>query len=293
VESAARPGIARAEVDALRLAVGSLAARAARSAASLREAEFSCFSQNGEDGMIQWLLARVPIGEPLFVEFGVGDYRESNTRFLLQHDNWRGVTLDLGTAHVQTIATTDLAWKFAIEARSAYITRDNINELLADVDPDLGLLSIDIDGNDYWILEATRLRPRILIVEYNSVLGWSRPVSVPYDPAFDRSKAHYTWIYSGASLAAFCHWADRTGYRLVGSNAVGNNAFFVRDDVAGDIPALTAEQGWVKSRFGRPRDRDGAMTHIDSHVERRALIADMPLTDVATGETIRVADVDA
>jgi hypothetical protein len=282
------------EVDRLRFAVGSLSARVAKAASTIREAEFTCYSQNGEDGMIQWLIARVPIADPTFVEFGVGDYRESNTRFLLEHDNWRGLILDQGDAHAQMIARSDLSWKFAIRARTAFITRENINELLSDVDDDLGLLSIDIDGNDYWVLDAiTAVHPRIVIVEYNSVLGYSRPVAVPYDPTFDRSVAHYTWIYSGASIAAFCHWADRAGYRFIGSNSSGNNAFLVRNDVVGNIPAMSAESGWVKSRFGRPRDRTGALTDIDSHAERRALMADMPLTDCATGATIHVRDIHA
>jgi hypothetical protein len=292
---AARPGVdgldaIRAELDLVRFAVGTVSARAARLAETLREAEFRCFSQNGEDGIIQWLLARIPIAEPYFVEFGVGDYRESNTRFLLQHDNWRGLILDAGRAHLRTAAAGELGWKYGLEARQAHITVENVNELFRDVPPDLGLLSIDIDGNDYWVLEALRLRPRILIVEYNSVLGHDRPVAVPYDPAFDRRTAHHTSIYSGASIAAFGHWAGANGYRLVGSNLAGNNAFLVRDDVAGDLRALTPAEAWVESRFGRPKDREGRQTHIASHVERRALIADMPLVDVATGERLTVAD---
>jgi hypothetical protein len=281
----------RSEVEALRLAIGSEAARVARAAATLREAEFRCFSQNGEDGILQWLVARVPIDQPFFVEFGVADYRESNTRFLLQHDNWRGLILDAGSAHLRTVASRDLAWKYALEARSAFITVENVNDVLRDVPDDLGLLSIDIDGNDYWVLAATRLRPRIVVVEYNSVLGRSRPVAVPYDPRFDRAAAHPTGIYSGASIAAFSHWASSSGYRLVGSNAAGNNAFLVREDVAGELAALTPAAAWVQSRFGRPRDAAGRSTHIDSHAERRSLIADMPLVDVSTGERLAVADI--
>jgi hypothetical protein len=283
--------VIRTEIDLLRFAVGSEAARAARTAATIHEAEFRCFSQNGEDGAIQWLIARVPIEDPFFVEFGVGDYRESNTRFLLQHDNWRGLILDSGRAHLRTVSSGDLSWKYALEARSATITAENVNDVLRGVPADLGLMSIDIDGNDYWVLAALRLRPRILIVEYNSVLGRSRPVAVPYDPAFDRATAHRTGIYSGASIAAFGHWATSNGYGLVGSNAAGNNAFFVRDDVAAGVPLVTPAEAWVQSRFGRPRDGAGKATHIDAHAERRALIAELPLVDVSTGERLTVADI--
>jgi hypothetical protein len=282
-----------AGVDRLRFSIGSLQAVHARQATTLRDAEFRCFSQFGEDGIIQWLIARVPIEREVFVEFGVGEYVESCTRFLLEHDNWRGLILGSGSAHLEYLASTDLRWRFAVTARTAFITRDNIDELLAPVAGDIGLLSIDINGNDYWVWEAiTVVSPRIVVIEYNGIFGTKRPVTVPYDARFDRTAAHYSRLYWGASLPALLKLAKRKAYRLVGSNSNGHNAFFVREDVAGDLPALTAADGWRESRFRESRDRSGGFTYLESHAERRAVIADMPLLDVATGEMLTVRDCD-
>jgi len=289
-------GVAALREDArqTRFAVASIQAQRARTAGSLREAEFKAYSQFGEDGAIQWLIARVPIATRNFVEFGVESYRESNTRFLLEHDGWRGLIIDAGTDHERFIRDQGLGWRHEIEAVSAFITVDNINDLLADQPDDTGLLSVDIDGNDYWILSAlTRIRPRILVCEYNSLFGPTAAVSVPYEASFDRTAAHHSTLYFGASISAIAHWASGRGYRLVGSNAQGVNAFFVRDDVAGDLPALTAPEAWVASPIRQARDERGALTLLGGIDPQRRLIGGLPLVDVVSGAALSVADLDA
>lgn len=282
---------AQRQIDQLAYSIGALHAVSARRALDMKEAEFKCYSQFGEDGIIQWLIARVPIVREHFVEFGVADYAESNTRFLLEHDDWHGLILDASDAHVQFLAQGDLLWRHSIEAKQAFITRENINELLASSAGDIGLLSVDLDGNDYWIWEAISIvDPRIVIVEFNSLFGPSREVSVPYDPAFDRTEAHYSWLYWGASLPAMARLGHEKGYRLVGTNRAGHNAFFVRDDVAGDLRSVSAEEAWRESRYRELRAEDGTLSYVTERSDRLALVADMPLTDVATGQTLRVGD---
>lgn len=279
------------EAQRLRFSLGALEAQHSRAAATIQEAEFGCYSQFGEDGIIQWLIARVPIENEVFVEFGVQDYSESNTRFLLLHDNWRGLILDAGTSHIEELRETELDERYWVDAQSAWITRENINELLAEVKGDIGLLSIDIDGNDYWVFEAISVvSPRIVVIEYNSHLGRVRPVVVPYDPAFVLTEAHWSFMYWGSSLPALVHLARRKGYRFVGSDSVGLNAFFVRDDVAGDLPDLDAAEGWRESRFRNSRNRSMEKTRIGPHAERLALMAGLPLIEVSTGERIEVGD---
>jgi hypothetical protein len=284
--------IAAAREDArhTRFAVAAIRARQARTARSLRDAEFKAYSQFGEDGAIQWLIARVPIAERHFVEFGVEGYREANTRFLLEHDGWSGLILDAGTSHQRFVRDVGHAWRWAIDARSAFVTAENINDLLRDQPDDTGLLSVDIDGNDYWVLSAIRMRPRIVVCEYNSLFGATAPVTVPYDPGFDRTTAHHSTLYFGASISALRHWAESHGYRLVGSSAEGVNAFLVRDDVAGDLPSLTGPEAWVDSPIRQARDRSGALTYLGGTDRQRALIADMPLVNVVTGASLTVAD---
>ena len=285
--------LVREDARQARFALASLRARDARSAGSLREAEFRAYSQFGEDGVIQWLLARVPVANRNFIEFGVGDYRESNTRFLLEHDGWSGLILDSGTAHVRFVQETGLAWRGVIDARSAFITAENIGDLLAGQPADTGLLSVDVDGMDYWILSAiTTIRPRILVCEYNSLFGPDAAVSVPYRPTFDRTTAHHSTLYFGASISAFAHWAGQHGYRLVGSTAQGVNAFLVRDDVAGDLPSLSGADAWVETPVRQARDEHGTLTYLSGLGPQRRLISDLPLVDVVTGEVLTVADLD-
>jgi hypothetical protein len=281
-------GLGRHDLDDLRLAIGRAESRIVRSAAvgDLRAAEFRVFSQFGEDGIIQYLTHHVPIENDTFVEFGVEDYRESNTRFLLQNDNWRGLILDGGTGHIEFLRSDSIGWRHTIDARSAFVTRENINALLheAGVEGDIGLLSIDIDGNDYWVLDAINVvRPRILVVEYNSTFGPSATVSVPYDAAFDRAKAHPSKLYWGASLAAICVAAYRKGMSFVGSNTAGNNAFFVRQELVGDIPVLTPEEGWIDARFRESTTKDGKLTYVTGRRNRLLAIGDLPLVDISSG----------
>lgn len=268
-------------------------AERARAAATLREAEFKAYSQFGEDGVIQWLLARVPIADRSFVEFGVEDYSEANTRFLLEHDEWHGLILDIGSDHIRFIEQEALAWRLAIDARTAFITAENINGILEGQPADLGLLSVDIDGMDYWVLsEISAVRPRIVICEYNSLFGPTAAVSVPYSPDFDRRTAHYSTLYFGASISALTHWAHQHLYRLVGSTSQGVNAFFVRDDVAGDLPALTGPEAWVETPIRQARDESGVLTYLGGHRAQRQLIGAMPLVDVITGAPLTVGDLD-
>jgi hypothetical protein len=282
------------EFDRVRAQVGGLESRhvAALCPGGLGLAEFKVFSQFGEDGIIQFLVQRVPIENEVFIEFGVEDYRESNTRFLLVHDNWRGLVMDGGKAHSEFLRASGLAWRHQIDAKRAWVDRDNVNDLIRDagIEGDIGLLSIDIDGNDYWVFEAIDVvSPRILVLEYNSVFGPEAAVTVPYDPTFVRSERHWSWLYWGASLAALARAAERKGLALVGSNKAGNNAFFVRRDLLGDIPELPIPDAWRPSRFRESRGCSGELTYLSTHDERLRLLADMPVFDLDAGREVTIA----
>lgn len=285
----------RAEIEHNRMLIVQPRIREFRAGATLNrlaDAEFRVFSQWGEDGIIQYLLARVPITHCAFVEFGVENYRESNTRFLLMNDNWRGLVIDADPHAIAQIQAQEYMWRHDLTTVCAFVTRENINRLLADAgfSGDLGLLSIDLDGNDYWVWQAIDVAsPRIVVIEYNSLFGAHRAVTVPYDSRFRRGAAHASHLYFGASLKALCLLAADRGYVFVGSNSAGNNAFFVRSDVAGGLPALSAEEGYVESRMRESRDARGRLSFV-SGAARRALIADMPVLDVETSTMLRVGE---
>lgn len=280
--------------DQLRVAVGRVESRQVRTMRpeSIHEAEFRVYSQFGEDGIIQYLIERAKVTSDVFVEFGVEDYRESNTRLLLEKDGWSGLIIDAGTAHQRFVNHPRYRWRYPVEAISAFITRENINDLIASggTSGEIGLLSVDLDGNDYWVWEAIDVvRPQIVVVEYNSIFGPHATVSVPYDPMFDRTTAHWSTLYFGASLGALCHLAEQREFVCVGCTTAGNNAFFVRKDAANGLAALSAKSAFVQSRFREARTPMGDF--VDTHMEGLRSIADLPVVDVITSDLLTVAAV--
>jgi hypothetical protein len=129
----------------------------------------------------------------------------------------------------------------------------------------------------------------LVVVEYNSVFGPRHAITIPYDPGFVRTRAHYSNLYWGCSLKALCGLAERKGYAFVGSNSSGNNAHFVRRDRAAGIPILTPEQGYVESRFRESRDRDGRLTYLSGH-KRLEAIKDLKVYDLDRQEFVRLGD---
>jgi hypothetical protein len=250
---------------------------------SFREVGFKVFSQWDEDGIIQYLITHLPIQNKTFIEFGVEDYEESNTRFLLLKDHWQGMVLDACESDIRFIQTDKISWEFDLQAKCAWITRENVDFLLRETgfSEDVGLLSIDIDGNEYWIWEAIQsVRPRIVIIEYNSVFGL-QPISVPYNESFHKLSAHDSGLYYGCSIAALYHLAKKKGYILVGSNIWGHNAFFIRSDVAGGFKGLEPEEAYVLSKYRESRDRAQNLTYVRGE-DRMNLIEHLPVTNVVT-----------
>jgi len=254
---------------------------------SLHELEFKVFSQCGDDGIIQWLVNKVDFPSKTFIEFGVEDYTEANTRFLLMNNNWSGLIIDGSATNIEQVKSRDYYWRHQLTAISAFVDRDNINGLIsnAGLTGEVGILHIDIDGNDYWIWESISVvHPVLAIVEYNSVFGAERSISVPYDAGFVRNEKHYSNLYFGASLKAFTWLAKKKGYTLLGSNSAGNNAYFLRDDhMREGIPSVTPKDGYVCSRFRESRNPDGALTFL-SGGDRLRLIAGLPVCNVETGQ---------
>ncbi|MFM6025585.1 MAG: hypothetical protein ACKPER_22095, partial [Dolichospermum sp.] len=123
---------------------------------SIFDNEFRAFSQWGEAGIIQFLIRNVHISRKIFVEFGVQNYTESNTRFLLINNNWSGLVIDGGLEEITYIKNDPIYWQYNLKAINSFITKDNINQILSDngIQGEIGLLSVDIDGNDYWVWQA-------------------------------------------------------------------------------------------------------------------------------------------
>jgi hypothetical protein len=249
------------------------------------DVEFSVFSQWGEDGVIDWLITMLPFIPQTFIEFGVENYREANTRFLLQSRNWKGLVLDGSKDNISDIRSQDVCWRHELDAKQAFITRENINSLLEEsgFKGELGLLSVDIDGNDYWVWKALEVvRPAIVVVEYNAVLGDVHSLVIPYRADFIRRMAHHSNLYFGASLPALVSLSREKGYTFVGSTTSGVNAFFVRDDFVKHITDHQANCFGYPSRVREARNSGGELAFVGG-VDRATVIADLPLLDIATG----------
>jgi hypothetical protein len=268
-----------------KLAVDSVKAK--KTISSLSEVEFKVFSQFGDDGIIQWLIHNLDIPNKTFVEFGVENYRESNTRFLLMNNNWSGFVMDASEQCVAQIVNSEYYWRHQLTAKAAFVDEENVNSLVASsgFEPELGLLHIDIDGNDYWIWKKLNtVSPALLILEYNSVFGIERSITVPYDRAFCRNKAHYSNLYVGASLRAFYELSAERGYAFIGCNSAGNNAYFVRRDKLNDrVREVTLNEGYVESKFRESRDEKGRLTFL-SGSDRLGAIRGLPVFNTHTGE---------
>lgn len=251
----------------------------------LYAAEFSAFSQFGEDGIIDFLVNRLPGISRRFVEFGVQDYRESNTRLLLEMRNWRGLVFDGAAANIAAIREQDLYWRHELAAEAAFVEKDNIDELLEKhgYTGDIGLLSVDIDGNDYWVWKAvTVVNPAIVVCEFNAGFGDRHAVTIPYEAKFERTAAHFSNLYFGASIGALVNLATQKGYVFVGTTSTGCNAFFIRNDLASVIiEALDAVWAFPSS-VREARGPDGQLT-FESRAAGLARIDKLPLTDIVSG----------
>lgn len=250
---------------------------------TLADVEFGVYSQWGEDGILQHLVHNVPVKNKTFIEFGVEDFEEANCRFLMEANNWSGYVIDGSERKIDKLRASTGYWRHDLAAECSFITKDNISRLLdgSGFDVDLGVLSIDLDGMDYWIArELTHWQPRILVLEYNSVFGFERAVTVPYDPAFQRTQAHSSNLYWGASLKALHRLADRWGYGLVGTNVAGNNAFFVRRDLLNDVVAeIPLEVAFKASKYRESRNQAGKLSFISGD-SRLDVIRGLPVWDV-------------
>ena len=228
--------------------------------------EFQVYSQWGEDGIIDWLISKFPQIPKNFLEIGTQDYKESNTRFLLINRNWDGFLIEGDKGDVQKIKSQRIYWKHNLKIRNKFITKDNINDVVRkfNVPKKLGLLSLDIDGVDYWVLkELSTLNPSIVICEYNSLFGEKKSITVPYKENFIRSKEHYSNLYYGASIQAFIDIMKTKNYFLIGTNTAGNNAFFVRKDLWKVLNKMILNKKIFMSKFRESRDQKGKLSFLD------------------------------
>jgi len=219
-------------------------------AADLGAWSYQIFSQHGEDGVLAGIIDRVGVGPRKFVEFGFGQVQNNTLGFALR-EKAAGLYIDGSERNcAAALRMFQLIGRPDIKVTCAWIEEANIDQLVASGTGggEIDVLSIDVDGNDYWLWKAIKsVTPRISIIEYNASFGPGRAVTVPYDRGFERHKKHKSGLYHGMSLRAAAHLGREKGYALVGCDRDGVNAFFVRRDLLGnglsEIPAERAYRG--------------------------------------------------
>ena len=224
---------------------------------------FRGLSQHEEDGITVALFDRIGAATHRFVEIGAG-VNGGNSGFLAKECGWTGLMIESDPGRVASLRR-----RFApsVAVVDAQVTRENVNELITahGLGGDVDLLSIDIDGVDYWVWDAlTACRPRLVIVEYNPFLGADRSVAIPYDSQFDRHGFDVPRdAYYGASLPALVKLGARKGYRLVLVEPRGVNAFFVRDDLAYDLPVASVDGMSIAPEAVADFGPDGIFSFLD------------------------------
>jgi hypothetical protein len=257
-----------------------------KDAKKLSDYEWKVFSQWGEDGIIQFLIREVEIKNKTFVEFGVEDFFESNCRYLLMSSDWQGFVIDGSEKNIQQLQSSSFYWKHDLQSLTAFIDKENINELLTTpgFDKDLGILSVDLDGNDYHIINSINVfEPRIIVIEFNPYFGTDRAITVPYDPSFYRTEKHHSNLYFGASIKALEFALQKRDYTLVGTGMTGGNAYFVRNNLMTDKLSMLSINAICFNGYCREsRDLNGNLNYLRGD-ERLQEIKGLPVINVLTG----------
>lgn len=277
-------------LDTNLLAVGALLSKQQHllQSTNINDYEFKIFSEWGDDGIIQYLIKNIAIANNVFIEFGVENYLEANTRFLMMNNNWSGFVMDGSIRNMKSLKRRSWYHKYDLQCQAAWIDCDNVNRLLAHTGfENIGLLHIDLDGNDYFILSElslSKINPAIIIMEYNALFGCERAISVPYRKDFNRTKAHYSNLFFGASLAAINYVAEKKGYALVGCNLAGNNAYFIRHDLLNEkVTRQAVTQAFKPSKFRQARNKDYSLA-LFTPKDELSLIKGLPVVNVISGE---------
>jgi hypothetical protein len=257
-----------------------------KNATKLSDYEWKIFSQWGEDGIIDFLVSEVSIVNKTFIEFGVENFSESNCRYLLMKSDWNGFVIDSSQKNIKKLKNSYYFWKYDLQTFVAFIDINNINELLikSGFERDLGILSIDIDGNDYHILNKIDcFDPRIIICEFNPLFGNDRKITVPYDPKFYRTKKHYSNLYWGASINALRSLLTKQDYTLVGTGMQGGNAYFIKNSLMTDHLRILAKNPFCFNfNWRESRDINGNLNFLRAELRYKE-IKGMNVLNVETG----------
>ena len=231
---------------------------------------FKVFSQNGEDGIIQYLLKSLRVENPKFVEIGTEDYSESNTRYLYETKHGNGLIID-GCKNLEKKIQGFLPlYKGNLKIYNDLISSDSIIKILNQFNflNNLDLFSIDIDGVDYWVMKKLPDKiSKIFVAEYNPYFGSNLEITVPNIKNFARGKYHYSNLCYGSSLMAIINLLKKKGFTFVGVNDLKNNAFFVQDEyidlISLNLPIISKLEAYTNANYREGRNKENSLNYLD------------------------------
>ena len=235
---------------------------------NLAQAECKIFSQNGEDGILNYIISMLKIERPNFIEIGVGDYTEANTRFIYDRFYPKGIIIDSEKDLKKKVLSNINYWKGDLIILEERISSEHINNIISkNCDFSIDIFSLDIDGIDYWIINKLKTNiSKIFVAEYNAVFGASLEVTTPNLKNFDRKKYHYSHLCFGMSLKALINIMVKKNYYFIGTNSARNNAFFISNDYPIDkyFKNLKIEDinYYVDSNIRESRDTKGNLNYL-------------------------------
>ena len=262
----------------------------------LWDSEVKVFSQWGEDGIIDFLLTCLNISKPKIVEFGVGEFKECNSRFTAEFRNASVYMVDSNKNLVNYVKKLDLFWKNSLFPVTDFITPKSAKEHILNAQKLLGgidIFSIDLDGNDYWILSNLELTGvSIVICEYNPIFN-EIDCTVPRNDNFDRFDAHSSGLFFGMSLKASISIMGSKGFTFIGTNRVGNNAVFVKNEIEDQVPFPKPNiydlKMFLDWRVRESRDTSGCLNYLQA-TDAFKMIETLSVIDLKSGKQKRLQD---
>lgn len=261
---------------------------------NLNDLDYQIFSQNGEDGIIDFLINRLGIKIPKFIEIGIGDYSECNSRFIYERCSPSGLVIDCMKDLEKKVSKNVNLWKGQLEIVEKKVSSKNILDIIdaKNFFDKLDIFSIDVDGIDYWIIkELPKNFSKIAIVEYNSVFGKEKSITVPNIDDFNRTNYHYSNLCFGMSLKAAIDIMREKNFYFVGVNLMRNNAFFVSNIFPKNeyfknlrIDDLTQIDD---ANFQESRNVDGKLNYLNG-IEKIKEIAECEVIDLSNSSFAKI-----
>lgn len=239
--------------------------------------EFSGFSQNGEDGVLDVLRQQLRTSNRSFVEIGAADGIENNSSWLAVMEKYNGLMIEGNSWLAGRANRIVIPLSIGAECINMFVDKNNIADLKRSMlHPDPDVFSLDIDGNDYYIAEsvfAANIRPKIFVVEYNSVFGPERSLTIEYQEDFKFTKHDSTQLYYGVSLRAWKKFFEQRDYEFITVERNGVNAFFVDrnqfdDGFLSNVHGLDfTENRYQRRKFGMPDEHQFKLIETRQFVE--------------------------